>query len=302
MKKGWIIALGLLLIGFAGAYIWYQRQQKKAADEPHGTVLTPRLELASFLITDIEDDHISMTMKLLIDNPLPVGFKASKVDYELYIDTAMVMKDSYRKTVELEAGDSTMITLPAKLLYKRLEYVLKQLDQQHVDSTVYTIRSTFDLDVPVVGQRTFSVKAEKKLPTFYIPTVKITDISFGKIGFKETDLAVKADIENRNKIPFSFKDAKYVVSIDGDVVAEGSQPEPLLIKAQAVTPAVFPVTLKPGTFDNVAWKALFKKKTTNFLVVFRSKLITKEGNSALDDSQIVNRIKGTLADLKELKK
>lgn len=302
MKKGGFIALGLLLIGFIGAYIWYQRQQKKAADEPHGTALTPRLELASFLITDIEDDHVNMNMKLLIDNPLPVGFKAKRVDYELYIDTAMVMKDSYRKTIELEAGDSTMVTLPAKLLYKRLEYVLEQLDKQHVDSAVYSIRSTFELDVPVVGQRTFSIKTDKKLPTLYIPTVKITDISFGKIGFKETDLAVNVDIGNRNKIPFNFKDSHYVVSIDGDVVAEGSQPEPILIKEQAVTPVVFPVTLKPGKFDNVAWKALFKKKDTNFLVVFRSKLISKDGNSALDDSQIVNRIKGTLADLKELKK
>jgi LEA14-like dessication related protein len=302
MKKGWFIALGLLLLGFVGAFIWYQRQEKRAAEEPHGTVLTPRLELASFLITDIDDDHINMTMKLLIDNPLPVGFKAKRVDYELYIDTAMVMKDSYRKTVELEAGDSTLVTLPAKLLYKRFNYVLEQLDKQHVDSTIYTIRSTFDLDVPVLGQRTFSIKTEKKLPTLYIPTVKITDIRFGKIGFKETDLAVKADIENRNKIPFSFKDSKYVVSIDDDVVAEGSQPEPILIREQAVTPVVFPVTLKPGKFDNVALKALFDKKHTRFLVEFRSKLITKGGNSALDDSKIINRIKGTLADLKELKK
>ncbi|KAA9356195.1 MULTISPECIES: LEA type 2 family protein [Larkinella] len=302
MKKGGLIALGLLLIGFIGAYIWYQRQQKRAADEPHGTVLTPRLELASFLITDIDDDQLTMNMKLLIDNPLPVGFKAKRVDYEVYIDTALVMKDSYRKTVELEAGDSTLVTLPVKLLYKRFMNVLKQLDQQNADSTVYTIRSTFDLDVPVLGQRTFSVKTEKKLPTLYLPTIKVTAIDFGKISLKQTDLAAKVAIGNRNKFPLNFKDTHYIVSIDGDVVAEGSQPEPILIKEQAVTPVVFPVTLKPGKFDNVALKALFDKKNTNYLIEFRSKMISPDGNSALDDSRIVNRIKGTLADLKELKK
>lgn len=302
MKKGWLIALGLLLIGFIGAYIWYQRQQKRAADEPHGTVLVPRLELASFLITDIDDDQLMMSMKILIDNPLPVGFKAKRVDYEVYIDTALVMKDSYRKTVELEAGDSTLVTLPVKLLYKRFMNILEQLGQQNADSTVYTIRSTFDLDVPVLGQRSFSVKTEKKLPTLYLPTIKVTAIDFGKISFKQTDLAAKVEIGNRNKFPLNFKDTHYIVSIDGDVVAEGSQPEPILIKAQAVTPVVFPVTLKPGKFDNVALKALFDKKNTNYLIEFRSKLISPDGNSALDDSRIVNRIKGTLADLKELKK
>lgn len=302
MKKGGWIALGVLLIGLIGAFVWYQRQQQRATDEQHGTVLTPRLEMTSLLITDIDDDQVTMNVKMLIDNPLPVGFKANKVDYEFYMDTALILKDSYRKTVELEPGDSTVVTLPAKLLYKRLNAVLEQLDKQNVDSVVYSVRSTFDLAIPVLGERTFSVKTDKKLPTLYLPTVKITDIRFGKISFKETELAVMANIGNRNKIPFSFKDSHYTVSIDGEVVAEGSQPEAIRIKEQAVTPVVVPVTLKSGKFDNVALKALFDKKNTHFLVVFRSKMISEDGNSAFDDSQIVSRIKGTLADLKELKK
>lgn len=74
MKKGWIIALALLLIGFIGAYIWYNRLKNNAADEggAYDNTLKPRLEMSTLEITDIDDDRINMNVKLLIDNPLPL--------------------------------------------------------------------------------------------------------------------------------------------------------------------------------------------------------------------------------------
>lgn len=302
MKKGGWIALGLLLIGCIGAYIWYQRAKDRADKEPYGTTLTPRLEVGSFNITDISDERIKMTMKLLIDNPLPVGFKAKRMDYAFYIDTALVMQDTYRKTVELEAGDSTFIQLPAEVFVKKLGHVLKELDKKDVDSTNYRLRTTFELDVPVLGQRTFTVNTEKKLPTVYLPKITVEHIDLGKFGLKEMDLAAKVNVSNRNVFPLNFTDTHYTVSIDGKVISEGDQPEPILIKKQAVTPVVFPVTMKPNKLPGVAWKALFEKKSTPYVIDFRCKLVDKDGNNAFQHSQLVTQVKGTLEDLKDLKK
>ncbi|GAB4054373.1 hypothetical protein [Spirosoma litoris] len=74
MKKGWIIALALLLIGFIGAYIWYNRLKNNAAAEggAYDNTLKPRLEMSTLAITEIDDDRINMNVKLLIDNPLPL--------------------------------------------------------------------------------------------------------------------------------------------------------------------------------------------------------------------------------------
>ncbi|MGF7215139.1 LEA14-like dessication related protein [Spirosoma lacussanchae] len=301
MKRGWIIALGLLLLGVIGAYVWYSRLKNNAESEggAYDNTLKPRLEVSTLDITNIDDDVIDMTLKMLIDNPLPVGFKATGLRYTVYMAKTPIVEETYAKPIEVESGDSTFITLPMKLLNKKLMTVLKTLDEKGIDSTTYGVRATFDLDVPILGERTFTQNIEKKLPTYYIPTIKIEDIDFGKLGLKRTDVAAKVNVENRNRFPYNFTDTRYTVSIDGKQIAEGEQPEPILIRKQAVTPVVFPVTVKPGQSLGLLPKMLFDKKDTPFLVTFHCKIIDKDGNLAFKNSQFNTTIRGTLADFKK---
>ncbi len=305
MKKGWIIALALLLIGLAGAYIWYQRLENKATAEgkdANDKTLKPRLEMSNVTITDISDDAISMTMKLLIDNPLPVAFTAHQLDYSLAIAGEEVMKDAYKKPISIKSGDSTVVTLPAKLMAEKLTKTLKRLEAKGIDSTEYSVRSSFALDVPILGERTFTVTSTKKLPTIYIPKVKIEDIDLGHVGLGHTDLAAKVNITNKNKFPINMTDVHYAVKIDGKLISEGTPDGPVLIKQQATTPVVFPVTMKPGKALGLLPKALFDKKDTKYEVDFSSKLLVKGKNPMINESKMASKVTGTLADLKNLAK
>ncbi len=301
MKKGWIIAVALLLIGIVGAYIWYSRLKNNAVAEggAYDNTLKPRLEMSTMEITDIDDDRIKMNVKLLIDNPLPVGFKASRLAYTILMANTPIINDSYEKPIEVKAGDSTFVTLPMVILNKKLMQVLKTLDRKDIDSTTYTVRSRFDLDIPILGERTFSPTITRRLPTFYLPKIKIEDLDFGKLGLKRTDVAAKVAVTNQNKFPFTFTDTHYTVSINEKEIAEGYQPEPILIKKQATTPVVFPVTVKPGQTLGLLPKLLFDKKDTPFLVTLHCKLIDKAGNLAFKNSKMHTIIRGTLADFKK---
>ncbi|RAJ92648.1 late embryogenesis abundant protein [Larkinella arboricola] len=299
MKKGWIVALGLLLIGCIGAYIWYSRLKSRAENESGNATLKPRLEMSTLEITSIDDDRIKMNVKMLIDNPLPVGFKAKGLKYTVLMANTPIVEDAYEKTIEVESGDSTLITLPMEVMNQKLMTVLKTLDRKDIDSTTYTVRSQFDLDVPILGERTFTQTITRRLPTFYLLDVKVDDLDFGKVGLKRTDVAAKVSITNKNRFPFSFTDTHYTVTINGKQIAEGDQPEPILIKEQATTPVVFPVTLKPGQTLELLPKMLFDKKDTPFLVTLRCKLIDKSGNSVIHNSQMNTVIRGTLADFKK---
>lgn len=301
MKKGWIIALTLLLVGLIGAYVWYSRLKNEAAAEggAHDNTLKPRLEMSTLEITDLDDDRTTMNMKLLIDNPLPVGFSAKGLSYTILMANTPIIEDSYEKPVTIKSGDSTVVTLPMHLLNKKLMTVLKTLDRKNIDSTTYTVRSRFDLDVPILGERTFNTTITRRLPTFYLPKIKIEDIDFGKLGLKRTDVAAKVNVTNENRFPFNFTDTHYTVSIDGKEIAQGNQPDPILIRKQATTPVVFPVTVKPGQSLGLLPKMLFDKKDTPFLVTFRSKIITKDDNAMFKNSKMNTVIRGTLADFKK---
>jgi LEA14-like dessication related protein len=301
MRKGWTIALVLLLLGGVGAYIWYSRLKNNAAAEggPYDDSLKPRLEMSNATITNIDDDKIDMTVRMLIDNPLPVGFKAKRLNYTVLMANTPIVQDTYEKAIEIKSGDSTYVTLPMKVMIKQLTQVLKTLDKKDIDSTTYTVRSTFDLDVPILGDRTFKTTIEKRLPTYYVPEIKVDDIDFGKVGLKRTDVAAKVRVINKNKFPYNFTDTHYSVVIDGKQISEGDQPEPILIKAQATTPVVFPLSMKPGKVLSIIPDALFNKETTPYVINFRCKIVDKDNSSAFNNSKMNMQIKGTLADFKK---
>lgn len=304
MKKGWIIALLLLLVGGIGAYIWYSRLRSEAESEggAYDGTLKPRVEMSTLVINSIDDDQVDMTMKMLIDNPLPVGFKASRLRYTVYLAKTPIIEELYEKPIEIKSGDSTFVILPIKLLLKKATAVLKTLDEKDIDSTTYGVRAAFDLDVPILGQRTFTQTLEKRLPTYYIPKIKIEHIDFGKLGLKKMDVAAKVSVENRNRFQYNFTDTHYTVSVDGKQIAEGHQPEPVLIKQQATTPVVFPVTVKPGQSLGLLPKMLFDKKDTPVVITFRCKILDKNNSPMFQNSKFATTIRGTLADFAKIKK
>ncbi|GAB3993408.1 hypothetical protein GCM10028807_28550 [Spirosoma daeguense] len=304
MKKGWIIALSVLFLVVIGGYVWYSQLKNKAAQEegPYDNTLKPRLELTRMTITDISEESMTVNMYMLIDNPLPIGFEAHQMDYTVYIADTPVVQDAYRKPIAIEAGDSTLLKLPVKIKAEKATNVLKTLEAKGIDSTTYKVRSTFALDIPILGEKTFSVTIERRLPTFYIPKIKIDDIDFGPLGLKRTDVATKVLVTNKNKIPFNITDARYTVKIDGKEIADGQQTDPILIKAQATTPVIFPVTARPGKTLSVLPKMLFDKKDTPYVVNFSCKLVDKNDNPMVQDSKFMATITGTLDDFKKLKK
>ena len=303
MRKGWLIALGILLLLGIGGYIYYNSLKSKARSEggAYDGTLKPRLELSRFDLTDISDESVLMNMHLLIDNPLPIGFKARKVDYTLYIDNEEVAKDAYDKVIAVKSQDSTLLSLPVRLYLKKMAGVLKRLENAGKDSTDYRILTTFDMDVPLAGERTFTVSQSMRAPVYHIPQFKVADIDLGKFGLNRTDVAATIVCTNKNNFPFSITDTQYSVSIDGKQIAEGAQPQAIIIKKQGSTPFVVPMTVKPGQSLGLLPKMLFNKKNTPVEVSFRCKILDKSANPMFNESKVITTIKGTLAELMQLK-
>lgn len=298
MKKGWIIALVLLLLGGIGAYVWYSRLKNRAEAEggAYDGTLKLRVELSRFDFRNITDDEITMNMYILLDNPLPIALKGTNVDYSFYINGKELVKEKYEKTVVVKSQDSTTIALPAKLEAKKMTAVLKDLEDRKVDSTNYRIRITFDTDVPILGEKKITIDQTRRMPIYHVPQFKVEHLDLGKFGFKNMDVAAKVNIINKNKFPYNIIDTHYTITVDGKQIIEGDQPEPILIKKESTTPVVFPLTVKTGKAIGLIPKALFDKKETPVEVFFRCKVLDKNDNPMFQHSKFVTTVKGTLAD------
>lgn len=296
--KKWLIALAIVALLLIGFWLWWRAPDssiKKGAAH-----LKPGLSIASFDITNIEKDRISATSKMVLRNNLPIEVKTNRLDYTIYIDSAKVIEDSYSKPITIRSSDTTAIRLPMEILFKNLSAVLKKFDDKKVDSADYTIKAVFQIDVPIAGERNFTMNFSKRLPALRMLKAKMGNIDISKFGLKESVIDIAINIENPNAFPIKLKDGKYKMSIDNDEnVMEGAIQKVVNIPAHGSAPVSMHVEMKTMKIPKLGWKMLFDKKDTQFKLNFSSKLMSDNG--MLNNSKMAFNMDGTLDELKDLK-
>jgi len=293
--KKWFIALAIVAILAAGLWMWWRAPH--SAIKEKAQQLRPELEVASFDITNISEDKISATSKIILRNNLPIEVKTNRLDYVIYIDSAKVIEDSYSKPITIHSSDTTAIRLPMEIMFRKLTAVMKRFENKNIDSANYSIKSAFQVDVPIAGQRNFTINFSKRLPALRLLKAQMGDIDIDKLGLKESSLDMTINIENPNAFPIKMKDGKYKISIDNDKnVMEGVMQKVVDIPAHGSAPVAMHTDMKTMKMPKVGWKMLFKKKDTHFKMNFSSKLMSDNG--MLNNSNMAFNMSGTLDQLK----
>jgi LEA14-like dessication related protein len=294
-RRKWLIALLIVALLAAGFWFWWQSPSSSLKKEAQQ--LKPELNVASVNITDIDEDKIGATAKIILRNNLPIEVKTNRLDYVIYIDSAKVIEDSYSKPITIRSSDTTAITLPMEIFHRRLVSAFKRLENRNIDSADYLMKAVFQVDVPIAGERNFTMNMSKRLPAFRMPKVKMGNIDIGKLGLKETGIDMAVNVINDNVFPIKMKDGKYKFSIDNDEnIMEGVMAEVVNIPAKSTQPISMHVDMKTMKVPKLGWKMLFDKKDTRFKLKFSGKLISE--NKILNNSKMVTNIQGTLHELK----
>jgi LEA14-like dessication related protein len=297
MKKRWWVLVSIIVI--LSAFIWWWRMPHSSLKD-EATKLAPEVEVSAVRISDIADDRIKLTSRIILSNPLPVELNTDKLDYEIFIDSVKVIQSSYTKPLKIGVTSDETIDVPMEILAEPMKRVLKSFEASNSDSATYKMKSSFEVDVPIAGNRIFKMEITRKLPAFRVPTGKLDDIDIHKLGFKESSLDMVLMIENRNIFPLKLKDGRYTMTIDKDLEMEGTMEKNIDIPPKSKVPISMMLVIKTARISKLAWKALFEKKDTYFELVFKGKLDTE--NQMLHNSNIEMNIKGTLDELKESKK
>ena len=247
-------------------------------------------------ITDINSQKISILSKAVINNPLPVEVKTSRLDYEIFIDSLKVIKSSYDKPIVIKSSGDTEVELPLDILRKDMTAILKHFDDVKEDSADYTIKATIQVDVPIAGEKNFDVNMTKRLPAIRLPKLSAAKVDIDKLGLKQTSLGMSVLIENPNAFAIKMQDGRYAVTIDNSTPIKGNLEKIVNIPARGSERVSMQLDLKTGQVADAAWKFLFDKKNTTYKVDFTCKLISD--NSFFTNSNLAMNAEGTLEDLK----
>lgn len=297
--RKWLIALAIVALLVVGFWLWW-RSPNSSIKEGAGR-LGPELSVASLNITDIDQNKISATSNIILRNNLPVEVKTNRLDYVIYIDSAKVIEDSYSKPVTIRSSDTTSIRLPMEIMFRNMAAVLKRFEDKNIDSADYSMKATFQVDVPVAGERNFTMNFSKRLPALRLLKAKMGNIDIGKLGFKESSLDMTVNVQNPNAFPIKMKDGKYKLSIDNDAnVMEGVMEKVVNIPAHGTAPVSMHVDMKTMKIPELGWKMLFDKKDTRFKLNFSGKLMSENG--MLNNSNMAFNMDGTLDELTDMAK
>lgn len=291
----WLIII--VVLAFFGTIAWWWRHSSSSASKDDKLHLKPKVSMASINITDIDPDGIKATSRLVLNNPLPIEIKTNRLDYEIFIDSIRVIKSSYSKPIQIRSADSTTIDMPIEILAKPLQAVFKHFKNAKIDSADYILKSTFQVDVPVAGERTFNMDLKKRLPAVKMPTMKPGKINIENLGLHKSEMEMVMLVENPNIFPLKIKDATYTVLIDKKFKMDGVMKKIINIPANGSEPIPMHLDIKTAKISKLAWKILFEKKDTDFSIEFNCKMVTE--NEMLKNSKMAFTAHGTLDELNE---
>lgn len=271
-STAWIIGLIVLaiIIGVAFAVFKFKQSDKEVAD-----YIVPKISFQQMQLTNLTPERADVKMRMIIDNPGPIGFKIDSLFYIISIADQEVARTTYPDTLRLKAKDSTELTLPLTLYYDKLKNVTDRLANQGQDSVMYRVNATIFSTTKLIPKDKFNLKVEKKLPLVTVPDVKITNLKVNDLKLKGATMQVEAAVRNRNVFPISFKDLAYSVQIEDNEAVEGTKPGVVNIPAKGSSSFTIPVQLTFKEMGKTVLDIIREGKDVNYNVKLKTELTSE---------------------------
>lgn len=289
----------LLLIVFGAGWYFLDQYKKEHGNPVSG--LKPKVEMGLGSIDNITDSTIDLSLKLLIDNPLPVGVDIKSFKYFVQMNGVAIIENEYKKPLVIEPQDSTVVELPSQLKIKKLKIEGDSEAEAGEDSADYHFEGQFQLNKSILGKDSINLAVDKRLPLYRLPKVEIVDYDMTKFGLSESKIILKLKFSNKNPFPIQFEDPAYVVDLGKQKrLAEGSVQGATTVKGKSSELYEIPLSIDMGKILKATGQLIVKGTSLPFTLYFKSKL--KSENEIFKGSDINIVVNGDLKDIQTVQK
>ncbi|MCF0057952.1 LEA type 2 family protein [Dyadobacter sp. CY356] len=291
-----LLVVVFLLIAVGVAFFLFKSKNANPVSD-----LKPRVEMSISKITNVTDSTMEMELKLLVDNPLPVGMDIQDFRYKVKMNGVEIIKSNYADPLKVKSRDTTMVTLPTKINVKKLVSVSKKGAAAGEDSADYHLEAAFHLAKPFLGKDTLNIEQDKRLPLIRLPKVEMEDFDVEKFRLSNSEISIKLKLINPNAFSIEFRDPSYVFDLGNQKgLAKGSVKGVTKVKAKSSQIFEIPVEVGMGKALKTTGALVFKGKSLPFKMYFKCKLVSE--SEMLKNSDMSMVMEGELKDLQKMKK
>lgn len=282
----------VIVVGIFYLILTFQQSDKEMEE-----YVVPQLEYAQMQLTRLTAEKADMNMNMIIDNPAPIALNIDSLYYTISIEGNEVVATTYPDSLQIDANDTTMVSLPLTIYYDKLKSVLDRLEQEGRDSATYKVNATIYAENDIIPKDKFNLEVEKVLPVIRTMEVDVTNLSIEDLDFSGATIVVEALVENKNPFPSGFKDMHYSLQIEDNEAVEGSKPGTVKIPAKDTATVSIPVEIDFKEMGKSLIDLIKKGDELSYDFSLRTALVSDE--HILEESEVLLKAAGKLRNLKD---
>jgi LEA14-like dessication related protein len=295
MLKKIIGILLLLVVLLPGVFFLMQYIQYRNDKSEYKSFLKPRFEIIEIQVKSISAEKVEVQARVMLRNPLPIGFVANNLQYRLLMENEEVIHNSYEKEVSVRARDTSMIELPLTVASQKLIQVRKTAQQEKQDSVDYEFQSSFQTDLPFF--KSFHYDTKVRRPMFQVPHVVLDKTEIDSLNRSGAKLILHTTISNDNDFPLDAEDIAFEVEIGGSKWIKGEKSGRTLIPAHGKAVVNMPLKISFREVGKSLTLLIRKGKNIDYKLVQTFRVNTEK--ALLKNCKVLLKSQGTIGSLLE---
>lgn len=309
-NRKWIIIIAILILAGAGI-IWWQSSSSPASQpssqtqnepEPSSSSsvetqiaegLIPDIGVVAFDVSNIDEDRVDGTSRIMLKNPLPVEISSNSIEYEIFIDSVRVVRDVYNRPLKIGASDSAVVEIPLKILKEPMDRILEYFENYKIDSATYALKMTAQLDAPIGGEGELNFEFSKEMPAVRLPEIAIENFDPNLFSGDAMDLVLR--VTNPNIFDISISNGYFSITVHDEMEMVGEVEDHIYVSAFETEKILITARKKWGSLTQTGLNLLFDQEGTTFNYHFG--FVLNSQNDLLNNTKMRINVNGTLDEL-----
>ena len=257
----------------------------------YSETIKPTAKLTGTRLANINFEQVDLIFDLAVENKNPITLDLAGLDYDLKIENQSLVSGVTAKAIKLKANSTSPVQLPVTLKFDDLKKLPGELWNK--DKLAYDLQTTFNINLPVIGNYAIPVSKQGEFPVPKTPGLKIKDVKIKNLSFTTAELVAQVEVTNPNDFDLGLSNLNYQLNVNQQNWGQGKINQSSSIPKKGKGIVEIPVKLNLLSAGKSAYNALVNKTPVEYQLTGNATLDT--GLELLKGYNLPLDIKGTTA-------